>query len=154
MVGCPYALTRSDINNKKGIYIFDPFENSKKFIENDYSPKFLKYKIKDILNVKLKILNKYVANNYIDLVTDQKWALDFPFTAFLENINGYKKINVISVLEEEQLDSLDSINDTDLSNFNILKLSKMYVENLNYSAKIKDLIIKKLEELYNKAQLN
>lgn len=151
MIGCPIPLTRSDANNQKGIYVFDPFNDNLKFFENKYSPKFLKYHLEDVMEMTLEKFNKVIKNNFVDILVNQKWSLKFSFTDLMDNISDYRKINIISIIDDNN-DNLnyDNNTSTDLSNFNIMKLTQIYVDLLNYSTKIKLLTAKKINELYNK----
>jgi hypothetical protein len=150
MVGCPYELTRSDINNKKGIYIFDPFKDEYLFIENNFSPKFLKFNIEELLEMPLGKFNNLIKNNFIDVAVNIKWSLDFQFTLLMDNISNFRKFNIFSELDNELNTMYDNNTSSDLSNFNVNKLTEIYVENLNYSPKIKTLVTKKINELYDR----
>lgn len=150
IVGSPYALTRSDTNNKKGIYIFDPFENTYEFIENNYSPKFIKLDIEEVMEYKLGKFLSIIKNNFVDITVNINWSLNFPFTILMDNLYGYRKINVISIIDNNMSSLYEDNSSTDLSNFDIIKLSQVYIENLNYSPKIKGLMQKKIHELHDR----
>ena len=52
-IGCPYQITRGDSGNNKGLYILDLNDNktfTETFIENDFSPKFIKLRAKELIN--------------------------------------------------------------------------------------------------------
>jgi len=69
-IGAPYQLRRSDIGNEKGIYVLN-VENEEiveNFYKNDYSPKFLKLRVEDIMDITLENLRKLLTNNYVDII--------------------------------------------------------------------------------------
>jgi len=151
MVGCPYPLTRSDINNEKGIYLFDPFKNKLQFFENKFSPKFIRINIEDLMELSLDKFLKLIKNNFVDIIVNIRWSIDFPFTALMDIISGFRKISIISVIDDDEDKIIYDDNSTsDLSNFNIMKLAEKYIETLNYSAKVKDATLKKINELYSR----
>lgn len=74
-VGCPYHLDRNDINNEKGIWVYNTKNNKDVFIENDYSPQFKKIKIEsenDLINLNESIMT----NNYVDLIINKSIILN------------------------------------------------------------------------------
>ena len=103
MPGCPYELTRSDSDNEKGIYIFKPKENDFEFIENNYTPKFLKIQLEDILDTPFGEFQKMIQNNYVDIIVNLKWSVDFPFNLLLDSLSGYRKVNVIVNPNDEDI---------------------------------------------------
>jgi len=150
MVGCPYPLTRSDMNNEKGIYLFDPFENKLQFFENKFSPRFIRMNIEDVMELPLDKFMKLIKNNFVDITVSIRWSIDFPFTALMDAISGFRKINIISIIDDEDKAAYDDSTASDLSNFNVMKLTQIYVETLNYSTKVKDATVKKINELYDR----
>lgn len=150
MIGCPYQLTRSDINNKKGLYILDVESDATEFFINEYSPMFVRLKLDDVLEMTYTEFKHKINNNYVDILSDIKYAVDFPFTTLIDSVNNYKKINVITTTESESDDF--EMNEDEQTNFNLTQLIDIYVENINYSEKIKSLVTKKIHELYDRAQ--
>lgn len=151
MPGCPYQLNRGDINNDKGIYIFYPENNKIEFIKNNYTPNFLRLNLEDVLEMSIEIFEKTINNNYVDIVSSIKWSINFPFNTLLEMSKCSRKINIIINPSKDNTDFIDET-ENDLSEFNILKLSKIYIENTSYPQKIKDAIYKKIQDLYLQAQ--
>lgn len=155
LLGCPYQLTRGDSGNYKGIYIFDPNKNEYKFIENKISPKFVKIKLESVLNKTFEEYRELVRNNYVDIITNSKWTMSFPFNELLECVNDYRKINIIVDNNETPEDILRKIGeDNELINFDIVKFSNLYIDNSEHSDKLKNLLKQKILELYNVATKN
>lgn len=75
-IGCPYQLKRSDLGNTKGYYILDFNDDNtvtEKFVENNYSPKFVKLQFDDILELTIDEIKKYASNNYVDIILPVKY---------------------------------------------------------------------------------
>lgn len=147
-VGCPYHLSRSDIDNTKGIYIFDINSNKYEFIENDYSPKFIKISIDDILDLEYEEYLNIIKNNFVDIIVDNKWNLIFPFNKMVEVSENCRKLE-FKLISEDEYKELE-FSDSELTNFNIIDLSNKYINDTDYPDKIKNLISLKINELYNK----
>ena len=62
MVGVPYQLTRSDMNNPKGFDLVDLETMEETFFENHISPKFLRYNIKMLYDIPLGNFKKQIEN--------------------------------------------------------------------------------------------
>jgi DNA repair exonuclease SbcCD nuclease subunit len=76
-VGSPYHLDRNDIDNPKGLWIYNTKNEKDIFIENDYSPQFKKIKLiedKDLSNINTDDFNK----NFIDLEISKNLILNNP----------------------------------------------------------------------------
>lgn len=151
LVGCPYPLTRSDINNTKGIYLLDFTKSPHKeiFIENQYSPKFLKLKLEDILEKTLEEYISIVDNNFIDILCDIKWSLNFPFSTLLDLSDNYRKINII-VTSPDDFNLSEEGFTTQLSSFNITKLTNSYINKTPYTKKVKTLLKQRIENLHKR----
>lgn len=133
-IGSPYQLKRSDIGNTKGIYSIKvdetgPIEN---FVENDYSPKFLKIQLDEILELNIQQIKSIIENNYVDIIIKRKYMNEINVAKFMEVMDACntKKIELI-------LDKLD----TEVVDDNIKGTSDMSIED------IFDMRIKALPEL-------
>jgi len=71
--GSPYHLTRSDIGNKKGVYIYDikDCKAYRTFYENNYSPEFISVNFAD-LGRNPDDWKDVVNNNYVDITFKEK----------------------------------------------------------------------------------
>lgn len=147
-VGCPYHLSRSDIDNTKGIYLFDIDKNKTTFIENTYSPRFIKLSIDDILDIEYNDYLKLISNNFVDIIIDNKWNLIFPFNKMIELSEKCRKLEFKLITEEEYKEIEYSENE--LTNFNIIDIINKFISNTEYPDKIKKMISIKINELYTK----
>lgn len=104
-IGSPYQLRRSDIGNNKGIYSIKVTDKKVKedFIENNYSPKFLKIQLDDILELNIEQIKSIIENNYVDIIIKRKYMNDINVAKFMEVMDycNTKKIELI-------LDKLDT----------------------------------------------
>lgn len=67
MVGNPYQMTRTDSGNSKGVWNLDNDTDKLTFIENTYSPRFLKTDLEDWLDKDLEEFKNFISGNFVDL---------------------------------------------------------------------------------------
>ncbi len=151
MLGSPYQLTRSDMGNKKGVTMLDLETEQETYWENDYSPKFIKMKFSDVLEMSPKKLNNIFKNNFVDIYIEGEQALKAPINLFMDLLDGsYKRIDFHPMLEAgSEIDIKDEFND---SNFDLLKFAKEYVETLPYEADTKTKLYDFVQKLYHKTE--
>ena len=152
MVGCPYQLTRGDIGNKKYVWYID-FETDKEIrIENDYSPKFLRLKLEDVLEMRYGKLKKMFENNFVDILVNSNSLISFPFNLFLELFEDvhYRKINYIIATENDNEIELDDKDDQENNELDILNLINIYIDNLSYKDNIKNKLKNISKKIYYK----
>jgi hypothetical protein len=147
-VGCPYPLSRSDIDNSKGIYLFNINENKIEFIENNYSPKFIKLTADDILEMEYDEYLNVTNNNFVDIIIDNKWDLIFPYNKLVDLSEKCRKLE-FKLVNENDYKEVEN-NNKELTNFSIIDVFNTYIENTEYPDKIKKVISLKINELYNK----
>jgi hypothetical protein len=130
-LGSPYHTKRSDIGNKKGMYIFIPNKNEFTFKLNSFSPIFQRIHLERLLELSLKDTIKLLSNNYTDIIVSDKHVNLFNVSKFIDLIKecNYKKIEVIvdSYRVEEELSDLINI-----STKNISELLDMGIEELGH----------------------
>lgn len=104
-VGNPYSKDRGDRENTKGLTILDIRTGKTEFIENTYSPKFIKDNIYDIMNFTVNDLKKRWYNNYVDLHMKGCDMVKCNFDDLRDQLKGiYKNFNPIgdnTVLETD-----------------------------------------------------
>lgn len=147
LIGSPYSMTKNDIDNQKGIYILNLNKDTHVFIENNHSPKFLRYDLSDLLNIQFKKYKEMVVNNFLDIVVPQKHALTFPFTDLMNITDTYRKFNLI--IGEDDIQSDDTLEE-ELSEFDIIRLADQHIESLPYTEKIKSLLKDYVKNLYRR----
>jgi DNA repair exonuclease SbcCD nuclease subunit len=107
-LGSPFQSRRSDIDNERGIYIFNILQDKPEisFIPNTYSPKFLKVQYQYILNVKSSKINveqelsKIFNNNYIDIIITAEQSKMLNPTKLVDDLSIYSPRNIEIVLEK------------------------------------------------------
>lgn len=151
MLGSPYQLTRSDMGNAKGVTILDLATGEESYHENNYSPKFIKMKFTDILEMSPARLNKIFFNNFVDVYLDGEQSLKAPISAFMDLLDGkYREIHFHPVLDGREDVMLENI-DTD-ANFDLMKFVKDYVDSLTYDDPTKDKMYNFISRLYKTAE--
>ena len=129
-IGSPYQLRRSDIGNSKGIYSIKmgPDLLVEEFVENDYSPKFLKVPIEDILELFVDDVKKIVYNNYVDIIIKRKWLNDLNVAKLME-VMDYCKPRKIEII----LDKLDTeiVDDDGIAASNDMTIEDVFKAKIN-----------------------
>ena len=133
-LGSPYQLRRSDIGNNKGVYSIKFVENGssytakQEFVSNDYSPKFLRIRISDILNLPIGNIKQIVKNNYVDIVIKKKHMNEINIAKLMEAMDlcNTKKIEIILDKFDNELTQQET---TEVSND--LTITDIFNEKLN-----------------------
>ena len=103
-VGTPYHKDRGDIGNTKGFTILNLESGRSKFVENKYSPKFIRDSIYDLLDSTIGDLKTRWGNNYVDLVVKNSDIPDCNFNEMRDLLNGhYKEFNIVCDNSEQSL---------------------------------------------------
>lgn len=151
ILGCPYQLTRSDSNNKKGITLLDLETEKEEFFENDYSPKFIKIPFEEILNSTPEELNKIFKNNFIDITIEQELATKTPLSLLTDYVISPLKLTFIPIIKNNNNNIInDIIYNIDNKNFSLLNITRLYLENTSYDKETKDKIFKIIKKLSEK----
>lgn len=135
-IGSPFHTKRSDINNEKGVYLFDPKKNKETFTTNDFSPIYQKIPLETILELPLIDAKKIFANNYTDIIVPDKYIHLFNLTKFIDLLEDckYKRIETAGEkfsTEDELSDVLDGIDIKD-----ILSLLELSIDDLGHQMKV------------------
>ena len=133
-LGSPYQLRRSDIGNNKGVYSIKFLENGsgfttrQEFTANDYSPKFLRIRISDILDLPIGNIKQIVENNYVDIVIKKKHMNEINIAKLMEAMDlcNTKKIEIILDKFDNELTQQETIEVT-----NDLTITDIFNEKLN-----------------------
>lgn len=149
LVGNPYHMTRSDRGNEKGIYILDLETGNHSFTLNDRSPEFKRYYINDILERRMSEISREINNNFVDIFIPSNVLGKYNINSFMDYLDGkaYK-------LEPRifDADSHNNLDDVSVSDFNgqidLMKISKDYINSLDYDDDLKEKLIKSVIDLY------
>lgn len=146
MLGSPYQLTRSDIGNPKGVTVLDINTGTETYFENDHSPKFIKMKFSDILEMSPSRLNSIFKSNFVDIYLDGEQSLNAPISTFMDLLDGkYIRMDFHPILDGKD----DVIEDLEVdANFDLLKFVKDYVDSLSYNEDTKEKMYNFISKLY------
>lgn len=131
-IGSPYHTKRSDIGNVKGLYVFDPENNTYTFTPNDFSPVFQKVLLESILELTLEETMKLLENNYTDIIVPEKYIHLFSLTKFLDILKDckYKKIETFPEKKKLESEFSNLLNDTDVKD--ILTMLEISIGEMGY----------------------
>lgn len=93
-IGSPYSTKRSDIGNKKGVYMLDPNKNIHEFTPNITSPIFQRIPLDELMEMTLEKAYKKLEKNYTDIIVPDKYINLFNLTRFIDLLKDcqYKRI--------------------------------------------------------------
>ena len=153
MVGTPYELTRSDMDNIKGFDLFDLSDMSETFFENTISPKFVKFYLTQLYNVPLGEFKDVIKNNYVDLYIPSNIATTSSLSRLINKVQSTSRKIEPNIYEQDtfvdaDMYDMDKIEDL-YKNYNILYLCDSYVDNLGYADDVKDQIKARLKKLHD-----
>jgi 3',5'-cyclic AMP phosphodiesterase CpdA len=161
-VGSPYHLDRNDVENKKGIFVYDTKKKTDFFIENNFSPEFKKINI--LQESDFKILQEEIkTNNFIDISVSNNLLLNTPHLRLdLDKITNKHKIQNIEFIN----DIIKENKPTKISNYNkdktIKDVSFEWINNLKISDEtdlfneidLKNSMNETIEKCYTLLELN
>jgi DNA repair exonuclease SbcCD nuclease subunit len=150
-IGSPYHMKRSDIGNSKGLYLFNPKENSFSFTLNDYSPIFQRILLENILELSLSDAIKLLNNNYTDIIVPDKYIHLFNLTKFVEILKdcNYKKIETVAERKRTESELSDALEGIDIKD--ILTLLDMSITDLGYPREVQTKLKSLNRDYYEKA---
>ena len=153
MVGTPYELTRSDMDNTKGFDLVNLEDMQETFFENTISPKFVKFYLEQLYNIPLGEFKKAIENNYVDLFIPSHIATSSALSRLINRVqNISRKIDPNIYEQDTFLDKdmydMDEIEDL-YKNYNILHLCNTYVDNLSHDDSTKEEIKARLRKLHD-----
>lgn len=150
-VGTPYQLDRGDHGNTKGFYklnVEGP-EIIETFFENTFSPKYVKYKADDILNISLSEIKKMFNNNFVDILIDNKLAKVFPVTQFIELVknSGHRSIEFYPYSSDTT--SNDDVKIEGTYDYNIFEVLTEYLKVREIPPRLSSKVTTKFKEIYD-----
>ena len=158
LVGVPYQLTRSDINNTKGFDLLDLTTMEETFFENKISPKFVKLFLTSIYDMTLGEFKKCIENNFVDLYVPSHIATTTALSKLINKVQQIGRRIEPNIYEQDtfidaDLHDMDNI-DTMYKDYNIVNLFDAYLDTSNHDDKTKERIKNKLVELHNLCAYN
>ena len=150
LVGNPYEMTRSDRDNQKGIYILDIDSGKHEFVENNYSPRFKKYYINDILERRMGELRKEFEGNFVDILIPSNVLGKYNVNRFMDFYDGIARRLEPRIYDEDSVHEFEEGTVSDFNGqMNLMKISKDYINSLDYDQDLKERLIASVMELYN-----
>ena len=151
-VGTPYEMDRGDRGNLKGFYILDLSGDSVKeeFIKNDFSPRYVKFDLYDVLNLPLSQISELFRNNFVDLSIETEFSAKFPLTQFTELLHGagHRKLDFFSYSREESL-APSEVEISSNYEYNIFTTLNEKLDFLNLPEYRRAQVVNKFKEVYN-----
>jgi hypothetical protein len=152
LIGCPYQMTRSDIGNKKGVYIIDLESFEETFLENNYSPEFITANFESLLELSREHISAIFKNKFVDLKVTRKWLEELDIPGFVQSLNTQRSIQIVETEDDESI-NFDVDFDFEFENeatpkFDILSLSKELIGNLEYDEETKNKVENKITLLF------
>lgn len=127
-IGSPYHTSYADINDVKGVYLFDILENSYTFFENDFSPKYINLNLHDILDTNISDVKDMIHNNYVYLHIREDLLHKFNISIFVDLLkeSAYKKIQATSYKQQDTAKNVIVL--TDANDISIMSVMNQYIE--------------------------
>ena len=148
MLGSPYEITRSDMDNQKGITLLNVSDLKETFFENNFSPKFKRFYFNDILESTQEDLEPLFRNNFVDIMIDPVMSLKAPLNILTDIFQSQRTLK-FHPYDPNQANSLSQqIIDIEGRQFNVLDFIKEYIENLEHDRDTKDKMYQSLVKLH------
>ena len=149
LVGNPYAMTRSDRDNQKGIYRLDLETGDHTFIPNERSPKFLRYYINDIMEMRMEDILKDIEGNFVDVFIPSNILGKYNINKFMDFLDGNARRLEPRIYDEENPVDYDDEQTSDFSGeLNLMNIAADHINSLSYDEDLKERLIKSVSELY------
>jgi DNA repair exonuclease SbcCD nuclease subunit len=147
MLGSPYELTRSDMDNTKSITLLDLETMKEEIYVNDFSPRFRKLYFSDILNMCQEELEPLFRNNFIDVMIDPVMSLKAPLNILTDTINTQRSLK-FHPYDPNQTSLSQQMIESEGKQFNVVDFIKDYVDAMDCEEETKTKIVKSLTSLH------
>lgn len=151
MLGSPYEITRSDMDNPKFILRLDLETGKETAFRNNFSPKYMKMLFTDILESTPEELNEKFKNNFIDVMIDPKMALGAPLNILTDEVESSRSITFHPFDPDKAKGFTSQMYDSEGKQFNVLEFIKEYIKMQTYDDSTKNKLLTSLTKLYKKA---
>lgn len=149
MLGSPYEITRSDMDNSKGVTLLDIESLEETYFKNEFSPKFKRFYFDQILDSTPDELEPQFRNNFVDIMIDPVMSLKAPLNQLTDILQSQKSIK-FHPYDPDQANSLSQqIIDVEGRQFNVLDFIKEYVHNMDEDDSTKDKMYQSLVKLHS-----
>jgi hypothetical protein len=151
MVGNAYQMTRSDCDNTKGVYILDLTTGKHEFIENTFSPKFVKLKLTEIYDTPIGKIKDMMRNNFVDLYIPSDVPIKYNLSGFMSLVQHEVRRIEPNIYDEKTYIDIDNITEevqNGYKNFNVINLCNKFVEGMGIDSEVKEKLNSALSKLY------
>ena len=149
MLGSPYQLTRSDMDNNKSIWLLDLDTMTEQRFINNYSPKFKRFYFDQILESTPEELESEFTNNFVDIFIDPMMSIKAPLSILTDILSSQRSLK-FHPYDPNQANSLSQqIIETDGRQFQILDFVREYVNNLDETTETKEKLYTSLTKLHS-----
>jgi len=150
MLGSPYEITRSDMDNQKSITLLHLSDMSETIFDNNFSPKFKKFFFDDILELTPSQLEPRFRNNFVDIMIDPSIALKAPIGILTDMISSQRSLKFHPYDAGKAANLSQHIIDAEEGKqFNVMDFIHEYVKCMDVEQEIRDRIIASLSKLHN-----
>lgn len=149
MLGSPYELTRSDMDNQKSITMLDLETMEDTVFPNNFSPKFKKLYFENILDSTPDEMESVFRNNFIDVMIDPVMSLKAQLSVLTDILTTQRSLNFHPYDPNQATSLSQQIIDIEGKQFNVMDFVKEYVNNTEESQEIRDKMISSLSKLYS-----
>ena len=148
MLGSPYEITRSDMENPKSITVLDLDDMEEIVFRNNYSPKFKKFYFHQILESTPEQLEPLFRNNFIDIFIDPEMSIKAPLNILTETITSQRTLKFHPYNPVNETELSQQIFESEGKSFNVVDFIKDYVSNMDKDEVTKNKIVSSLLKLH------
>jgi DNA repair exonuclease SbcCD nuclease subunit len=136
MLGSPYELTRSDMDNIKSITLLDLESLEEKIFINDFSPKFKRFNFSDILEMTPDELEIPFRNNFVDILIDPAMAIKAPLSILTDIVTSQRSLK-FHPINSDTPSMTQQFLDSEGKSFNVLDFISDYIDSLDHDHETK-----------------
>ena len=148
MLGSPYEITRSDMDNQKSITMLDLDTMEETVFINDFSPKFKKIFFSQILESTIDQLDPIFRNNFIDIMIDPIMSLKAPLNILTDAITSQRSLKFHPYDPDQSNNLSQQMIDADGRQFNVMSFIKEYVSALDKDEETKEKLVNSINKLH------
>lgn len=135
--GTPYQTRKNEIKNEVGFHLIDFNEGKEYWIENKISPKHKQLSLFKLMDMKLSEANKFVENNFVDVVAPSSLIYKVNFSEVTNVLSGYREIDHRTVSEKTTLDLEALMGEGGLDNFEKIDVESKLPEYIDQLTTVK-----------------
>jgi DNA repair exonuclease SbcCD nuclease subunit len=152
MVGNAYQMTRSDIDNSKGVYLLDLSTGEHSFYENKVTPEFRKVNILRVLEMPLGDFKELIRNNFVDLYLPSDIMIKYNMSHLINLVQNEARIIEPNIYDEKTFIDIDEVTEeiqNGYRNFDVVNLCNTWINSIySIDDDLKERVRKKIQQLY------